>query len=199
MASGGQRDIEVQSALSRTALSEMWYWARDERAFIVSEEYTTADTGDTATLHLKNPSGSEETAVFIVTTAPTVQSYVRVYDEFSTAPSGGSDTTVQNILLDSGGGAPDSGVVTAATGVSFTASSTHIAQPIGGGQGAQSVGGSENLLLFGLEPDREVVIELEQLVSGDTSNESAITARWFEVPQVFSDTTADYRTEEIYR
>lgn len=198
MASGGQRDIEIQASLCRSAATELWHWTRAERAHIVSEEFTNADAGDTATLALSNPADSGETAVVFGAVSVTAESYVRVYDGFDTAPSGGTTVNVQNLLLDSAGGAPDSGVVTAARGVTFTESATHISEPIGGGSGTQAIGGSVGSLLLALEPDREVVIEVEQLNAGDTSNVLMITAKWFEVLRVFSEESTEYPTDEIY-
>lgn len=190
MASHGTRDVEIETHLCRTVSSETWYFAKSEQAFIVSEEYTNASTGDTVSLTLSNPSGSGTTAVFSpMNISALAQSYIRVYDEFSTAPSGGNSSDVQNVLLDSSGGAPDTGDVTADRNQSFAESATHASRVIGGGAGEGSIGASSDLPVLALEPDRTIVIEVEKLASG--SDPVTITARWFEVPQVYSETTTD--------
>lgn len=197
MASGGQRDIQIESHLGRTVSSEMWYFSRAERAFIVSEEYTNSSTGETATMTLSNPSGSGVTAIFSpIQPSAAVRSYVRVYDEFSTAPSGGGDAGVQNVLLDAAGGAPDTGEVTASRGDTFTASDTHVSETIAGGTGATAIGSARDMPVLALEPSRTIVVEVEKLASGP--DPVTITARYFEVPQIFSEETEDPPVSEAY-
>jgi len=61
MASGGQRDIELETHIGRTVSGEMWYFAKSGAAYVVSEEFTNASAGETATLTLTNPAGSGTT------------------------------------------------------------------------------------------------------------------------------------------
>lgn len=198
MASGGQRDMEVEAHLGRTIESEFLYYAKSELAFKVSEELENANTGETVTLHLKNPEGSGVTAVFPpVRVSTAARSYVRVYDTFSAAPSGGTSADVQNVLMDAGNGPPDTGEITAQTDVTFTESSTHIADLVGSGVGAGAAGGATTFPLAGLEPGRQIVIEVEKLSTGP--NEVPITARWYEVPVVYSQQTSDPKITEVTR
>lgn len=90
MASGGQRDVELEAHIGRTVTSEMWYFSKAEQAFITSEEYTNASTGETATLTLSNAAGSGTTAVFApIQVAVAARSYVRIYDGFRRPPPAG--------------------------------------------------------------------------------------------------------------
>lgn len=198
MASGGTRDVEVEGHLSRTIQSEFLFYAKSERAFLTSTLLENASTGDTSNLHLSNPSGSGVSAIFsLLVGSPSARSVARVYDEFSTNPSGGSSVEVDNVLLDSAGGAPDSGEVSAATDVSFSGSGTHAVDTVGGGEGAPSVGGSANMPVLALEPDREIVLEVEKTASD--GNDVALTARWYEVPVVYSEVPEDPEIGEVTR
>lgn len=198
MASGGQRDIEVEAHLGRTTESEFLYYAKSERAFKVSEELTNTSQGDTTNLHVANPAGSGVTGVFTPIMAEAAdRSYARVYDSFSTAPSGGNSADVQNVLMDASGGAPDTGGLTAKTDVSFTESSTHISRLVGSGVGGNSLGGAENLPVLALEPGREIVIEVEKLGTGN--NQVPITARWYEAPVVYSEEPEDPAIDDVTR
>lgn len=197
MASGAQRDIEANAHLSRTVGSETWYFARSEQAFITSEELSNASINDTATLTLSNPTDSGVTAVFsLIQPAVLSRSYVRVHDEFDTSPTGGTMAGVENVLLDSAGGAPDTGVVTARTGDTYTESGTHVAEPLAGGSGGQAVGDARNMPVLALEPGRDTVVEVEKLADGP--NPLSITVRWFEVERVFSETTTTIDPSEVY-
>jgi hypothetical protein len=175
----------------------MWYFARASEAYITTAELANASAGETAPLTLINPSGSGVTAVFAPIEVSTLgQSISRVYDTFDTAPSGGADATVENVILDSDNGSPDDGEVTARTGDSYTAASTHAAMLLGGGEGGVSVGGRGDMPLLAIEPGRSAVVEVEKLASGP--DDVVITARWFEVPQVFSKEPVDSPLSELY-
>lgn len=198
MAGGAQRDIEVETHLCREVSSEFWYFLKNERAFIVSEEFTNANTGDTSAIWFENPSDSGESAVFSsVSVSASSRSYARIHDGFSTAPSGGSDANLQNILLDSAGGAPDVGVVTAKTGPSYTADETHERELVPGGAGSAAVGGRVEAPVLVLEPDREIVVEVEKLASG--GDDVSVTAQWFEIEKVYSESNTDPPTGEVIR
>jgi hypothetical protein len=103
---------------------------------------------------------------------------------------------VENVILDSANGSPDDGAVTARTGDSYTAASTHAAMLLGGGEGGVSVGGRGDMPLSAIEPGRSAVVEVEKLASGP--DDVVITARWFEVPQVFSKEPVDPPLSELY-
>lgn len=198
MASFNIRDVEVEAHLGRTTDSEFLYYAKSGRAFTVSEELTNGAQGDTSTLHIKNPAGSGVSGIFTPVLADVAdRSYARIYDSFSTAPSGGASAAVQNVLLDSAGGAPDTGELTSNTGVSFTESSTHVSKLVGSGVGGNSIGGGVDLPVLALEPDREIVIEVEKLGTGN--DEVTITVRWFEAPVVYSEESEDPKVGDVTR
>lgn len=198
MTSFGLRDVEIETHLTRTIQSEFLYYSKSERAFIVSELEQNQSTGDTSNLHLKNPSESGVSAIFsLLQGAPSAPSLVTVYDQFSTAPSGGSTAEINNVLLDAAGGAPDSGEVTANTNVSFTESGTHTVKPEGGGRGSNAIGGSADMPVLSLEPGREIVLEVEK--SETDGDYVGLTARWYEVPRVFSENGPDPKVDEATR
>lgn len=91
---------------------------------------------------------------------------------------------------------PDTGEVTADRDQSFTADATHVAELLGGGEGGMSIGGQTNMPILALEPDRQIVIEVEKLASG--SDQAVINARWFELPTVLSETSRDLEASEYY-
>lgn len=159
---------------------------RQNDGFVVSEEYTAAADGGTATLHLKNPAGNDETILFQdILVGTTRASTARIYDDFSTAPSGGSTAVIQNMLLDSANGSIDSGEMEANRGVSFTADSTQVVSLIGGGETKKSIGATGQPPLFAMEPGREIVVET---TNNEVEQEQvAMTITYSEVDTVFSE------------
>jgi len=195
MASYGTRDIEIQAAMGRTALSDQYYAALAEQSYAVSEEYTLG-TGDTATLTITNPTGTGVSAPIAPATADArVSAYARAYTEFTTEPSGGTDVTPTNALA-AAGGTTDASVLTVRRGDSFSADTPTTSRLTGGGRGPNAVGGGTQLPVTILEPGRAAVIEVEKLENG--GDDATITARWFEIPVVLSDTNIDYPLAEVY-
>ena len=196
MASYGTRDIEIQAAMGRTALSDEYYAALAGQSYEVSEEYTIATTGETATLTIANPADTGVSAPIAPATADArASSYGRVYTEFTDAPSGGTEITPTNALTATDG-TTDASALTVRRGDTFSADGPTTSRLIGGGRGASAVGGLSQLSITILEPGREAVIELEKLTSG--GDEATITARWFEIPVVLSETNIDYPLSEVY-
>lgn len=155
-----------------------------ERAHILSELYTdVTGNGGTANLHLQNPSANDRSAIIDSARVSTSQrGTVRLYDSFSSAPSGGSTATADNLLMDSGGGV-DTGSMNANTDVSFTGDNTHAVQVVGGGQGGNALGATAQAETFIMEPDREIVLE----VTNNSSNaaDMAVTLVYFEINEVY--------------
>lgn len=198
MGSLGPRDIEVEAHLGRTIDSEFYYYAKNEVAFIASEEFTNASIGDTVALSMMNPAGSGTTAMFALIRVSTAsRSYARVYDTFDSGPTGGTAADVENVLLDTGNGAADTGEVTVEKNPTYTSASTHVAEPLGGGTGGNAIASAEAMPVLALEPDRDVVIEVEKLADGP--DQVSITVRWFEIPAVLTDQNTDPKFEEAIR
>lgn len=151
----------------------------DDAAFIVSETDNIADAA-TFNVHIKNPSGSGRTLWCTNITTSSDASYrAEIYDGFSSAPSGGSATEIQSLLLDSDD-VDNNGVATANTNVTFTADSSHAIGIHGGGSGEASVGGVVSHPTLAIQPGREIVIEVTN-ISG-TTQDYAIGVTYYESP-----------------
>lgn len=193
------RQTGVEAHAGRTLSSEFWYYAKSGFAFLHSEELSNADVGDVSSLSATNPAGSGWTAVFELTRAtPGARTMTRVYDAFDSPPPDGDASGIENVLLDSSGGAPDVGVTTTATNPSYTPSGEpHVSEAVGGGTGAPATGGRADVPILSLEPGRKMVFEAEKLrTDGDNC---PMTIRWFEAPIVYSDTPADPPLSEFTR
>lgn len=155
-----------------------------ERAHIVSELYeAVSGNGGTANLHLENPTDNDRSAIIDSARVSTSQrSTIRLWDGFSSAPSGGSSVDPDNLLMDSGGSS-DTGTMNAATDVTFTGNNTHAVQVAGGGQGGNALGATAQAETFIMEPDRDLVLE----VTNNSSNEmeAAISIVYFEINEVY--------------
>jgi len=198
MAGGAQGDIELQARLSRTVLSDYYYHALNETAYSVNEELTNSATGDTAAVEFTNPADSGHTAIFpVVHPSARAPSTARVYDEFSSGPSGGDTVEIGNALSDSGNNSGGDSVLNCTANSSFTETNRDATDQIGGGSGGQASGGGADMPAMFIEPGRTHVVEVEK-VETDGDNVS-ITARWFEVPVVFSEETPDFEMDELYR
>jgi hypothetical protein len=191
--------LEAESHAARTLGSEFWYYAKAGMAFLHSEELANASVGDTSALSATNPDGSGVTAVFDLTRAtPGARTMTRVYDAFSSAPPDGDETGIENVLLDSAGGAPDTGDVTTAVDPAYTPSGdSHMSEATGGGQGAPSSGGKADVPILALEPGRKMVFEAEKLRTD--GEECPMTLRWFEVPTVYSEDDPRPAVHEVTR
>lgn len=153
---------------NQDTLSEVAEVARHQNYKIQEQAFATFTRGDlvngaTQTLHLKNPSDSGVTIdVQQISVVPQFVGNMAIYDNFSSAPSGGLEITVDNLRMDSEGGAPDSGNITANEQVTFTESNTHLDIPIpGGGSGGASIGDQLDATKPLIDPGREIVIEAE--------------------------------------
>jgi len=198
MGSYGVRDVEVEAHLSRTAESEFRYYARHGRAYTATSLLSNASSGDTSAVQFSNPADSGTTAVFtLLQLSAASRSYARLYDTFDSGPTGGDALQVQNVRLDAGNGAPDVGSVTATQNPTYTGASTHTAELLPGGQGGNAVGAEMTMPAVLLEPDRRIVIEVEKLASGP--DEVSLVPRWYEVPQVFSETNVDPPFDDVIR
>lgn len=161
-----------------------WKRATLERGYIVAKSFTVAAEGGTANLHLENPDGTGVTAFFTAVEASThFEALVEVFDSFSTAPSGGTAATTDNLLMDMNS-EDDQGNLNANTDVSFSGDHIHSQSAFGGGQGAQTVGATGGLPLFGMEENREIVIRITNQSS--SSDDATITVSYFEIDELFS-------------
>lgn len=155
-----------------------------ERAHIVSELYTdVTGNGGAANLHLANPDGNDRSVIVeSLRVSSSQRSTVRLWDSFSSSPTDGSTATIDNLLMDSGGGT-DEGSMNANTGVTFTGDNTHAVQVIGGGQGGNALGATAQAETFVIEPNREIVVE----VTNNSSNaaDMTLTAVFFEIGEVY--------------
>lgn len=159
-----------QDTLQQVAeLARLQHYKKQQQAFVTFTRGSVADNG-TENLHLKNPADSGVTAdIQQVTISPQFTGNMAIYDSFSSAPSGGSGTTIDNLRMDSEGGPPDTGHMTTNEAVTFTASNTHLDIPIpGGGSGGNAVGEKLDATQPLVDPGREIVIEAEN-TSGTSS------------------------------
>lgn len=101
-------------------------------------------------------------------------------DTLDSPVSDGSTITVSNGNVDFIDGT--TGHSTLTTDASFTSTGTHAQRVLGSGGGG-TVGAAGGTDSFILEPDREIVIELEN--NSSNSARVSITCVWFEVPEVF--------------
>lgn len=134
----------------------------DERGFVVTAQEDVAASGGTLNLSIQNPEGSNTEAFMqnVVVTTQFKGSMV-MYDSFSSAPTNGTSVTVQNLLMDTASGTPDSGEMDANKNVTFTDDGTHLEQVIpSGGQGASQIGGAATGTDPILQPGREMVVEV---------------------------------------
>lgn len=153
----------------------------DEQAFIGSRRKEVSASGGTFNLHLKNPADSGK--IFLVDSI-NVQTQgaaeVTIYDSFSSAPSGGNDVMIDNMLLGSDNTSPDTGVGEVNSDVSFTATSDgeHSEHTSGSGQGLQQSGGTSSTAFLCISDGREIVIQ----VTNNTASayDAAISVVYFQ-------------------
>lgn len=166
------------------AENQFWKRALLERGYIVSEAFTVAADGGTVNLHLENPDGTGVTAFFTAVESSTqFESIIEVFDTFTTAPSSGTAVTIDNLLMDRDSG-DDEGSLNANRNASFDGESVHSQTAVGGGQGAQIIGATGGLPLFGMEENREIVIRVTNQSSN--SDDATITVAYFEIDELFS-------------
>jgi hypothetical protein len=133
---------------------------RVERGFVATFREEVAANGGTSNLNITNPSDSGVIAyVDAMSVRSQFEGVVDVYDEFSTAPSGGSSGLIDNLLLDSDGGPADTGNMTVRSNVSFTSSGTHVIDILPSGGPGGKIGGQTTATEPIIEPGREIVIQ----------------------------------------
>lgn len=160
-------------------LAQLELAKRQERGYIVSERATVTANGGTFNLNLDNPSGSGVNLIVtnvVVTTQ--FQGVYDAFDTFSTAPSGGSSITIDNLLMDTGNidGATQAN---AATDVTFTGNSPHISRVIPSGGGGGQIGGETDAEAPIIQPEREIVVEVTN--RSGTDADASITVVYIEV------------------
>ena len=144
-------------------VARLQYWKAKEQAFVASLA-TSVTSGGTINIQLSNPADSTvalDVSQFLFSSQ--FKGQFKIYDQFDTAPSGGSAIGIDNLLMDSGGNGPDTGSATANSGVTFTPSGTpHFNSVLpGGGVGGTGTGGAGIGTEPIIEPGREVVLELQ--------------------------------------
>lgn len=153
-----------QDTLNRMAdVARLQYFKAKEQAFVASFA-TSVTSGGTINMQLSNPSDSDVTldvSQFLFSSQ--FKGQFKIYDQFDTAPSGGSVVGIDNLLMDSGGNGGDVGTATANSGVTFTTNGTpHFSSVLpGGGVGGTGTGGAAVGTEPIIEPGREVVLELQ--------------------------------------
>jgi hypothetical protein len=150
-------------------LARLQHYKKREQAFITFPRGSLADTA-TRNLHIKNPSDSGVTVdVQQISVYPQFTGNIVIYDGFSSAPSGGTDASLDNLRMESGGTTPDTGNITTNEEVTFTESNTHLDIPIpGSGSGGAAIGENLEATKPLIDPGREIVVEAEN-TSGSTS------------------------------
>lgn len=157
--------IGLQDAFLRKLLGE--------QVFTISEQFTVSAGGD-VNLHLKNPSGSGETIVLVdVTVSGDTQYTAHLHDEFDSGPSDGTSIEIQANYLDADG-TNDNGVAVANKNVSYTnGAATFVA--VGGGKGANSLGGEGTLPSMAIAEGREVVVHLSNTSTSEGNYSISLT------------------------
>ena len=148
------------------------------RAYITSTRKEVTSSGGTANLLIRNPVDSGVVAhVKAMSVSTQFEGVVDVYDSFTTAPSGGSNDGIDNLLMDKAD-TVDDGAMTTKTGVTFTAGDPHVVDVVSGGGPGGKVGGQLTPTEPIIEPDREIVIEVTN--QSGTTNSAAITVVYTE-------------------
>jgi len=144
-------------------VARLQHFKAKEQAFVASIA-TSVTSGATINMQLSNPSDSGvslDVSQFLFSSQ--FKGQFKIYDRFSTAPSGGSTVGIDNLLMDSGGNGVDTGTATVNSGVTFTPSGTpHFNSVLpGGGVGGTGTGGAGVGTEPIIEPGRDVVLELQ--------------------------------------
>lgn len=165
-------DTASRTRIASEENSRVEIYKQREQGFVASFIDTdVASNGGTINMQITNPSDSGfdiDVVKFLFTSQ--FKGQFAVYDQFSSAPSGGSSVPVDNLLMDSGGdNGSTAGGVTINRGVNFTsADSPHYDAVLPtGGMGANTGGGAGTATEPLIEPGREIVLEL---TNNSTSN-----------------------------
>lgn len=151
---------------------------RAEAAHIASERSSVTASGGVFTLHLSNPEGSGVDAnVQRIKITSQFEGVIDVWDTFTSAPSGGTAATIDNLLLDSN---QDNGMgqIDVLTGVSFTGENPHYQSVLPSGGPGGSFGGQLEEGAPLIEPGREIVVEVTNQSGSD--DDAAITVVYVE-------------------
>lgn len=139
-----------------------------KQAKLRGEGYTVStqksvSAGGTLNVHLKNPSDTSKlTHLFDVIGGTQFEGTLTLYDDFSSAPSGGSDLVIDNLRMDTGGNGPDEGNMVATQDVTYTENEAHFETVLsGGGSGGNQIGGTLMSTLPIIEPGTNIYYDLE--------------------------------------
>lgn len=158
-------DLGVRTADATEETARLELFKNRELGFVASFIDDVAGEGGTINLQIRNPTDSTfDIDVVQFLFASQFTGRVAIYDQFSSAPSGGTEVPIDNLLMDEGGTNGSSmGGVTANRGVSFTADgSPHFTGVLpSGGVGGTGTGGALSGTEPIIEPGREIVMELQ--------------------------------------
>jgi len=163
-----------------------WKKGVHERGHIVSESFELP-VGESASLRLRNPEDTELTTfVTKVEVSTNVRVHSYIWENFDGEITGGEEVHIDNLLMDVSGPDPaQSGSMLAERDVDFTGIDIHSQNLIGGGRGGQTVGGTETMFAFGMEPDRDIVVEAQN--DGDSDGNCVIEIVYYEVDELYSE------------
>lgn len=155
---------------------------QEERAHVVSNREDVAASGGTSNIHFANPSGNHKeyhVHSFILVTQ--FRGQVTIYDTFSSAPTGGTSLTVDNLRMDTED-VNGMGTANANSNATYTASgSPHVEAVIpSGGEGGNTIGGQIQATSPIIEPGREIVIQVTNSTS--TSRPASLGVIYSEQP-----------------
>lgn len=153
--------------------------ARSGRAYIISELYNIS-SGNTQNIHLRNPASNDMRFWVMEITVSSDTPYIaNVHDVFDSSPTGGTEIKIQNVLLDADSDNND-GKAVANENVSFSSSSSHAVGVGGSGSGGQTGGFTISHPPIVIEPNREILLNVENTSSG--SGNYALTIVYYETP-----------------
>lgn len=169
----GQRIRDASEERARLEL-----YKQREQGFVASIVSSVTNSGGTINMHIRNPSDSDfDIDVYRFLFSSQFRGQFTIYDQFSSAPSGGSSVSIDNLLMDSGGdNGSNMGGVTANSGVSFTdEGSPHFTSVLpSGGVGGTGTGGFLTGTEPLIEPGREIVLELQNDATEDANGSIGI-------------------------
>lgn len=158
---------------SSEAAVELQLAKPEERAHVTSVRGTVTANGGTFNLNLRNPAGNDKVANIHGFTVDTqFEALVDVFDTFTSAPSGGTEPSIDNLLMDTEQ-VNGEGTMTVREDVTFTGDNVHLTSVIPSGGPGGTIGGSQSEPTPIIEPDREIVVEVTNQSGSD--NEAAIT------------------------
>jgi hypothetical protein len=174
----GYRQAEAAESTAQPEIA-----TRDERGFVISVLDTAV--ADTGTLNVSLENGTSDTTANLVSVQyiTDFDGEARLYDSFSSAPSGGTTLDIENLLLDEDDAA-DPGSMTARQDASFTSSGTHTERIIA--TAGPGPGGLANFTEVAptIEPSRDVVFEITNTSGG--SGRASIEVVYYEEDTVYS-------------